>query len=305
MGLPVFVPFPSGRPKPERVSAALSFLESWPIEISCPLLCQPARWASDPDYLCGSDSDRWTEMVDAWTGQDTIWCGRGGYGATRLLSYLDQALQDKTVRATRMLGYSDITALFAYIQSRRLPIECVHAPVLTEIPDHPAPQQVLAALRGEPGPLPVSHPGAELAGFEAPLWGGNLAVLASLCGTPWLPRLPRTAIMLEDIDEAPYRLDRFVTQLEDSGFFQETLGVFLGQFTKCQGEAGLLAVRRRLEELGVPVLGQLPVGHEAMHVPLFLGLPYRFDAETSTLRPSSDRVGAQAARTAANGTDRG
>lgn len=208
---------------------------------------------------------------------------------------------------SRMLGYSDITALFAFIRAHSLPIECVHAPVVTEIPDHPQPELVLEALRGNPCPLPVSN--SRLTSFRGPIWGGNLAVLASLCGTPWLPKVESGALFLEDIDEAPYRLDRFLTQLHDNGFFASARGVFLGQFSKCgQGDAGLRLVRQRLEELGVERLGELPVGHEALHLPLFLDLEYRLDPESSYLEPESgaNRGEGLSVRTARHGaTDRG
>jgi muramoyltetrapeptide carboxypeptidase len=276
----VAVPFPSGRPDRAKLNRALNFLRSWPIRVHCPLLEQQQRWDSDPTYLCGNDAERAAEIMSLWSDPDqkVVWCGRGGYGATRMLYRLDQALESVTVSPTRFLGYSDITALFAFIQRRQLPIECIHTPVVTEIPDHPQPELLLDALNGKPCPLPVRGATGE---FQTTIWGGNLTVLASLCGTPWLPRIANAAILLEDIDEAPYRLDRFVTQLFDSGFFAACPGVFLGQFTKCGTDnAGLLAVKQRLQDLGVTLLGELPVGHEADHRPLFLNRPYRMEAST-------------------------
>ena len=304
----VQVPFPSGRPLKERLDRSLSFLEQYSdLDLRCPLLDQPERWISDPQYLCGSDQDRISEIVGMWTGSSTevVWCGRGGYGATRLLGFLERELEGKTVPRTRLLGYSDITALFAYIRSRRLPIDCVHAPVLTEIPDHPHPELILAALEGRPCPIPVSE--TAISSFHGPIWGGNLAVLASLAGTPWLPRITRGALFLEDIEEAPYRLDRFVTQLHDCGFFSDAQGVFLGQFTRCGTDgAGLAAVKRRLADLGISMLGELPVGHEALHIPLFFDLDYLFDPAVATLQPQGNRVDALTVRTASHGAnDRG
>jgi muramoyltetrapeptide carboxypeptidase len=120
-----------------------------------------------------------------------------------------------------------------------------------------------------------------------------MAVLASLCGTPWLPKIKGGAILLEDVDETPYRLDRFVTQLHDSDFFSDVEGVFLGQFTKCGTDnAGLKVVTQRLSDLGISFLGELPVGHEALHLPLFFDLSYKFEARTGTLQPQGNRVDA-------------
>lgn len=308
VGVDVAIPFPSGRPDEKKLTRALEFLRPTDkplrhrFSFVCPLLKQADRWHSDPTYLCGSDEERVSELVEMWSGSHPkiVWCGRGGYGATRLLGRLEAALAGIPLTyRKRFLGYSDITGLFAFIRSKNLPIDCVHAPVVTEIPDHPQPDLIYWALGGTPCPLPVKNAGDGTAAFDGPIWGGNLAVLASLCGTPWLPKIENGAIFLEDIDEAPYRLDRFVTQLEDSGFFSHVEGVFLGQFTKCGlDNAGLKAVKQRLLELEIPFLGELPVGHEALHLPLFFDLSYKFEAGSGTLQPQGNRVDALTIRTA-------
>ncbi len=298
------VPFPSGRPVRDKVERALEFLRSnTELAPFCPLLEQAERWTSEPGYLCGSDQQRAEELMAMWSesGPARSWCGRGGYGATRLLGLLQSSLEGTSLPPSRLLGYSDITALFALIKVLKLPIDCVHAPVLTELPDHPEPETVFRALEGIPCSLPVGAPDGQTASFSGTIWGGNLAVLASLCGTPWLPRLTSGAAFLEDVDESPYRLDRFVTQLHDSGFFARCDGVFLGQFTRCGSDnAGHLIVRERLRDLGIALLGDLPVGHEAYHLPLFLDLPYRFDAKGGVLQPLGDRSDALNVRNAAH-----
>lgn len=285
--LAISIAFPSGRPHRPKVERALSWLRAWPVDVRCPLLEQDRRWTSRPDYLAGDDEERAEEMLGLWRAGNSpvIWCGRGGYGATRILGRLEAGLAGGAVGPARLYGYSDITALFALIRVHRLPIASVHFPVLTELPDHPAPEVLLRALQNQPCPLPLSHREGSPA-FEGPIWGGNLAVLASLCGTPWLPRIDDGAIFLEDIDEAPYRLDRFLTQLFDSGFFASTHRVVLGQFTRCgQDGSGLRAVKQRIGELGLELLGEIPVGHEAHHLPLFLDQSYRFDPASEMLQP--------------------
>ena len=286
--LRVHVPFPSGRPKPERLDKALEFLRDWPVELVCPLLESTTRWTADPDYLSGTEAERIQDILGSWLDPEypLAWCGRGGYGATRLLSFLAAALEGQSVTPTRLLGYSDITALFALVRTLELDIECIHTPVLTEIFEHPQPDLVLSALQGTPCAIPVKNVSSLGTNFEGPIWGGNLAVLASLAGTPWLPKIRDSAILLEDIEETPYRLDRFVTQLHDSGFFAHTPGVFLGYFTRCgQGSAGRDVVVTRLQELGVPLLGELPVGHEPDHHPVFFTHTYRFDSASASLIP--------------------
>jgi muramoyltetrapeptide carboxypeptidase len=291
--LRVGFPFPSGRPDRGKVEAGLRLLQSrWRIDPVCPLLEQSERWECQPAYLGGSDEERAAELVAFWSDLDTtvLWCGRGGYGATRLLARLEAKLRPGRLGLTRMLGYSDITALFALVRCRSLPVLCVHSPVLTELPLHPRPELLADALYGIAHPLPVAHPHGAVADFSGPIWGGNLAVLASLCGTPWLPVVENGAIFLEDVDEAPYRLDRFLTQLYDSGFFQHVKRVFLGQLTRCgPAGAGLQVLRQRLDELGLELLGELPVGHEAQHLPLFLDRDYRFNPASGALDPMPAR----------------
>ena len=286
----VHVPFPSGRPKKERLDRAYSFVEDWPVQLVCPFRTTPERWTADPDYLSGTEEQRIDDLLESWLDPEVsvAWCGRGGYGATRLLGKLEQALTDRTVTPTRFLGYSDITALFAFIRSRGLPIECIHTPVLTEIFDHPQPELILDAINGQPTALLVDDPSPRCQSFEGGIWGGNLAVLASLAGTPWLPEIRDSAIFLEDIDETPYRLDRFVTQLHDSDFFRFTPGVFLGYFTRCgEKNAGIEVVRTRLRELNIHLLGELPAGHEPHHLPIFLDRTYRFEASSGRLFPAN------------------
>ncbi len=286
--LTVHVPFPSGRPKKERLERAWDFLRDWPIELACPYRENPERSHGDPDYLSGTEEQRIDDLLGSWLNPDisVAWCGRGGYGSTRLLGKLEASLAGTTVSPMRLLGYSDITALFAFIRCAGLPIECVHTPVLTEIFEHPQPELILDAVNGQATPLLVDN--ADCEGFEGGIWGGNLAVLASLAGTPWLPEIRESAIFLEDIDETPYRLDRFVTQLHDSGFFRYTPGVFLGYFTRCGvANAGLEVVKTRLRELGIRLLGELPAGHEPHHLPIFLDRTYRFETSSGQLRPVS------------------
>jgi muramoyltetrapeptide carboxypeptidase len=105
---------------------------------------------------------------------------------------------------------------------------------------------------------------------EGVLWGGNLCVLTCLCGTAEAMRgEPGRILALEDVTEAPYRIDRMLTQLEASGAFQGLAGVALGQFTEC---GNLEAVWKDwAQRWSVPVLADLPFGHDPNNHPLQLG----------------------------------
>lgn len=284
--------FPSS-PPPDEANLAQALVSSddlkpgielhWPREIAC-------RRQSDPnDYLAGSDQVRCRELIDFYlcNQRPTAWFGRGGFGATRLLRLLDAEWPEQRPNTNkRWMGYSDITALFAFSRVRELAIECIHGPMVCALHRQPNRPELLEALAGNPCAIPYS-PTAATRSFSAPIWGGNLAVLASLCGTPWLPRIDEeSCIFLEDVDESPYRVDRYLTQLFDSGFLSVGRRVLLGTFTGFQPESAVLkTAKERSRELGLEIVGKVPVGHSEPHSPLFLDRPYRFDTETRKLIP--------------------
>ena len=263
------------------------------LDLTCPFLELGRAIPGHPEYLCGSDEERSTELahfIVQAERYDCIWFGRGGFGATRILQKWSDPTAlpfPVTVGRGRLMGYSDITALFAMLRLLDMDLECIHGPILCEYPFHPRPKIILEALKGIACPIPVSN--SCDSEFQGVIWGGNLTVLASLSGTPWHSPPSSDAIFLEDIGEAPYRLDRHLTQLVNSGFFQHTKRVYLGTFVDC-GEADTVLpnLRNRCLELGLEILGELPVGHHRENYPLFLSRPYRLNTETKILEPQGE-----------------
>jgi muramoyltetrapeptide carboxypeptidase len=234
-------------------------------------------------YLAGDDArrlDEWREAVDDPEAR-AIFCARGGYGAMRLLPQVDPA---PLLAAPKVLvGFSDVTALHAVLN--RAGLATVHGPVLTQLGRAPAGAVAhLAALLTQapsPGEDGAAELGIGLSGtatvrpgrVEGPVLGGSLTLLSHLCGTPYLPSFAGAILLLEDVDERPYRLDRYLTQLDLSGAVQGLAGVALGQFTNCdgQGVVGAAVVRGWAAALGVPVIEGLPVGHEDANYAVPLG----------------------------------
>jgi len=287
----VSVLFPSSFPRDEiQIEQARDSLEShsaglcfhWPRSLR-------ARGREDhTDYLAGSDQDRCEEIVEFLTSAFGIaWFGRGGFGLTRILHLLEPRVRSLNLAPKRWMGYSDITALFALCKSLKLSVECVHGPMLCAFPRQPNKETVLQALRGKAAPIPLAEASPDLE-FHGTIWGGNLAVLASLAGTPWLPTPEAgSAVLLEDVDEAPYRVDRYLTQLFHSGFFSQTRKVFLGTFTGFEPASAVYEVaQKRCQELGLRLLGRIPIGHSEPHTPLFLDKPYRFSPTQRCLNPN-------------------
>ncbi len=237
-------------------------------------------------YLAGDDPRRLAELWRALEEPDTraIVCARGGYGAMRLLDRLPPG----TVRRARkvLVGFSDVTALHASWALAGL--RSLHAPMAASLAkaSDPALARWFAGLEGEvPAPFPVEPlvPGVA----EGPLLGGNLAVLAALLGTPFLPPLDGAILFLEDVGERPYRVDRMLTQLRLAGVFARVSGVAIGSFRACDpGPDGVTVeevLRERLRELNVPVALGVPAGHIDDNVPLPLGARARLDAEHGEL----------------------
>jgi muramoyltetrapeptide carboxypeptidase len=235
-------------------------------------------------HLAGDDGRRLEEWREAVADPDAraIFCARGGFGASRLLPRLDPApLLD---RPKVLVGFSDVCALHAALN--RAGLATVHGPVLTQLgraPDEVVSQLARLLSRGAPRPGAWDRPaeGAGLAGTATirpgraagPLLGGSLTMLAHLAGTPWAPVLAGAILLLEDVDEKPYRVDRYLTQLRLAGALEGLAGVAVGQFTRCDDDVtrGLDVVRAAVRELGVPAIEGVPSGHEDANFALPLG----------------------------------
>ncbi|HET9595810.1 MAG TPA: LD-carboxypeptidase [Anaeromyxobacteraceae bacterium] len=243
-------------------------------------------------YLAGDDARRLAEWREAVADPDAraIFCARGGYGAMRILGEVDPA---PLVASPRWLvGFSDVTALHAVLN--RAGLVTVHGPLVTTLasatPEARAHLRALlfgAGVASAPG---APCPGAGVLGTgvirpgraTGTLLGGSLTLLAHLCGTPWAPRFDGAILFFEDVDEKPYRLDRYLTQLRLAGALDGVRGVCVGQLTACDpgapDEHGSGAVVRAAEvvrdfvrALGVPALEGLPAGHERANFALPLG----------------------------------
>ena len=245
-------------------------------------------------YLAGPDAGRLADLNAALRNPDidAIWCLRGGYGLTRILDRVDFAAL--AARPLPIIGYSDITALLlaALAQAN---VVTFHAPnARTTLPDFSARglQRVLGiaepAGRLEAAP---DHAAVTLrAGIaEGPLVGGNLALIAALVGTPYLPSFDGTLLVLEDVGEAVYRIDRMLSQLRLAGRFDRLAGVVVGHFTEvpvpsADGAFGIEEVLRHyFEPLGIPIAHGMPVGHIDAQWTVPMGVRARFDAGQGTL----------------------
>jgi muramoyltetrapeptide carboxypeptidase len=215
--------------------------------------------ATELPYLAGSDERRLGSFNQALQDSqvDAIFCARGGYGCMRLLDLLDaDALSQRNLP---IVGFSDITALHAWAAC--VGVGSVHGPVVTQLPRLPGEQrEALFALLEHHIALPLTGLTPICPGRAAgPLFAGNLSLLAHLCGTPYFPPLDGAILLLEEVDEAPYRIDRMLTQLLLAGELSSIAGIVIGELVRCDAARDVLV--ERLRPLGVPIASGAPVGH--------------------------------------------
>ena len=219
---------------------------------------------------------------------DGIWCLRGGYGASRLLPTLDLAAIARRPKA--LIGFSDITALHA--AWGRAGVMSFHGPTARGTLTPFSVQSFMrAVVRGEDSAGEAAGSVTLREGVvTGRLAGGNLALLASLCGTPWAPSFRDAIVVLEDVNEAIYRVDRMLTQLRQSGAFDGCAGLAFGHCTNCDEQADDGArtlesvVGECAEALGVPALLGIPVGHINDQWTLPMGALATLDTAHRTVR---------------------
>lgn len=243
-------------------------------------------------YLAGNDQRRLRELRQALTDATrAVFSARGGYGTTRLLAELAAALpaeEHAALAGKPVVGFSDLTALHGFLLGRHR--VSIHGPVLTQLGKLTgAAAERLFSLLESPHPPGTLQGSATYSGGAAdgPLVGGNLAVFASLLGTPFLPPLEGAILLLEDTGERPYRLDRMWTQLALAGVFRQVRGIVLGDFVGCEEKDASYLSSDVLRELaastGLPCAAGFPIGHGAVNEAVPLGLTVRLDADARTL----------------------
>jgi muramoyltetrapeptide carboxypeptidase len=244
-------------------------------------------------YLAGSDAERLLDLNVALQDDriEGIWCVRGGYGAMRILAGVDYEAMRR--RPKPLIGYSDITALHAAIGARS-GVVTFHGPTargeLTEF----SRASLSHAVASHRDPAGRADGARTLRGgrVEGVLVGGNLALLAALAGTPYAPSYDGAILVVEDVGEPTYRLDRMLRQLALSGAFSSLAGIAFGQFTEggdpSDGAApGLEALLQETADMaGVPAVAGIPLGHVAEQWTLPLGARAELDADRHTLHVS-------------------
>ncbi|MBE3574993.1 MAG: LD-carboxypeptidase [Firmicutes bacterium] len=264
-------------------------------------------------YLAGTDRDRASDLNALFADPqvDGIVCLRGGYGSMRILEDLDYGVIRRHPKV--FVGYSDITALHLALQ-RHARLVTFHGPMAASgwAPGGGrSPAEAAEAafnrrwfLRALTSTTPLGTLDLDgcsqmqvVSGGKAQgaIVGGNLSLIASTLGTPYEIDVSGAILFFEDVGEAPYRIDRMLTQLRLAGILQAAAGIVVGECVDCQSPSGnsqgkggaevslLDVLHDRLGDLGIPVLYGLPAGHGRRKLTLPLGVRAELDADRRLL----------------------
>ena len=249
-------------------------------------------------YLAGSDAARASDF-NAFARNPQIRgiiALRGGYGTMRILDIVDYEAVANDPKV--IIGFSDVTALLNAVAART-GVTTFHGPVAGhgEFSLEVANGLRRATMTAEPIGRIRARDGyplriGSLSSARGRIFGGNLSIVAALCGTAFAVPCLGSIMLFEDVKEAPYRVDRMLTQLRLSGALEAAAAVALGQFVDCIPNTGTddtpsatieETLRERLGDLRIPVITNLPFGHIASQVTFPIGVLANVDSTAQTL----------------------
>ena len=259
---------PAGKLKPDKFDTGIAFLRAFGKQLK---FGGHVNGPSPADYLSAGAEERAEDLSSLWFDPeiDLLLAVRGGFGSAHLLPLLDwQAL--KTRPEIPLAGFSDITALH-WAMERFGAGRPIAGPMLGKLAESAASAYTARynrlAFDAEPYEI---NPAPEYGGYLPLKPGtasglplvGNLTVAATLCGTPYLPDVSGRILILEDLNEPLYKLDRSLTMLEQNGIFERCAGVLFGQFSDCASQPELHTLLRRSAVCVIgPVIAFFPFGH--------------------------------------------
>lgn len=283
---------PASPMKPERLQKGVRYLENLGYKIRLGESVEQIH-----GYFAGTDKARASDLNSMFADSaiKAIFCVRGGYGTPRLLPQIDYDLIKKKPKI--IVGYSDITALQLAIYAK------------TSLVSFSGPMVAVEMGKGIET-LTENHfwqaltSGEESLGFdgiaadtqvlnggqaEGRLLGGNLAMLCSLLGTPYSPDLNNAILILEDVGEEPYKIDRYLNQLKNAGELSKISALVLGYFTdsKPTNEPSLTIeqlVAELTSEFNIPIISNFPYGHVDVKYTLPIGALAHLDADIGKLQ---------------------
>jgi muramoyltetrapeptide carboxypeptidase len=239
-------------------------------------------------YLAGSDAQRAELLMNLFADESVkaIVCARGGFGSMKLLPLLD--FEVILAKPKILVGFSDVTTLLVAIY-QQCGIVTFHGPLVTSLGKgtEKTVSALMDAISSHKALVLTPSKSVVLNAGQAsgPVIGGNLATLTHLMGTPYEPAFERHLLFLEDRGEAPYRIDRMLSQLHLSGRLEGVAGVILGTFEGCGSLEDVYAIVKEVfRHTGIPVLAGFELGHGTENITVPVGLHAHLDTDDASLR---------------------
>lgn len=273
---------PSGSIESSFIDGAKLVLESWGLNV---IVSQYAREKNG--RFCGTVEQRVEDLQGAMDDPDVklIFCSRGGYGIVHLLDRLNFTEIKKYPKW--LVGYSDITAL--HLAFMKNGILSAHAPMARHLAEDAEDTASLYLRRllfeGIYEYSIASHPLNRIGIADGRLWGGNLAVLGGLIGTPFADVPDNSILFVEDIGEGAYKIDRMMWQLKLAGVLDRLSGLVVGQFADCEEDFLMYApiyesIMNLVSGYNYPVVFDFPVGHVKENFSLVYSGKIRLEVNT-------------------------
>ena len=269
---------PAGYMAREKAQTCIATLQKWGFDV----MLGKTLGSASSNYFSGTDDDRRDElqaMLDD-DGINAILFGRGGYGMGRIIDQLDFKKFKKHPKW--LIGFSDITVIHCHL-NRRLNIAALHAPMAAAFNNGPNEfiKSLHSAIIGKKAKyLHSLHPLNKIGSAKAELVGGNLSLLAHLCGTPSELVTKSKILFIEDTGEYIYNSDRMLYQLKRAGKLDKLAGLIVGGFTEMKdterpfGKTVEEAIRDIVLEYHYPVCYGFPVSHDKENYALKVGVQY-------------------------------
>jgi muramoyltetrapeptide carboxypeptidase len=257
---------PAGKITRDVLTRAVRTLEQWDLKVSV----GENVMSKSHSYLSGSDEERLVDLQEALDNRrvKAIFCARGGYGTTRIVDLLDLSKFKKYPKW--VVGFSDITAL--HLLMLRNGFESIHASMPSQFSDpaaRPSMQSLYDVLFRNPHPIKAAPAKGNIEGEAAGMViGGNLSILLDAMGTSIEPETKGRILVIEEIDEFKYKLDRMMTQLKRTGKLDKLAGLVVGYMTGIKdsntpfGESVEEIILRHVKDADYPVAFGMPIGHE-------------------------------------------
>jgi muramoyltetrapeptide carboxypeptidase len=238
-------------------------------------------------YLAGSDEHRARLLNQLFEEPrvQAIICARGGFGCLRMLPLVDFEIISAYPKI--FVGFSDITALLVAI-TRRSGLVTFHGPMVTSLATAPELTRcsLSAAITSDTSLAIAPAAGVVLQAGRTtgPVVGGNLATLCHLLGTPFEAGFEDHILLLEDCGEAPYRIDRMLSQMKLAGSFNQIGGIILGSFKDCGNLDEIYRIfQDSFQDLHIPILAGFEVGHGKLNLTIPVGMTATLDTNQQML----------------------